>query len=363
MLQISLLGRPEILLDGNPVTEFRTNKAQALLCYLAATGISHSRHALAGLLWSDDSEENAKNSLRVVLNNLNKLLPDHLDIARQSVTFRRDSEHWLDIAEFEKYTEALNSTDISTEMLLDPDDLRQAVALYRGSFLEDLIVEGALSFDEWLIAERTRWRQEALKAMETLANALLAQHQYDDASKILKQLLILEPWHEEAHRHLMVTLSRIGDIDGALAQYEICRQRLADELDVEPMPETTALFERIQVARTSQFNTLPKSSKVFVGRTQELGRIHELLTNPDCRLLTLVGLGGIGKSSLALEAAQRMNQSGQRLFLNGVLLVSLTSLETVEAVILAIADMLNVSFAGQDDLSVQLVNFLQNKEI
>lgn len=75
ILTLRLLGKPEILLDDQPLTGFRTNKANALLYYLAVTGRRHERDELAQLLWAN--EENAKNSLRVALNNLKKMLPDH----------------------------------------------------------------------------------------------------------------------------------------------------------------------------------------------------------------------------------------------------------------------------------------------
>ena len=102
VLNFSLLGKPEIRLDDEPVTDFRTTKALALLCYLAVTREPHSRDTLAGLLWSDDAEDKAKNSLRVVLSNLNKLFPHHLTIDRLSVAFQPDSPHALDVDRFEQ---------------------------------------------------------------------------------------------------------------------------------------------------------------------------------------------------------------------------------------------------------------------
>src|SRR5688572_18415045 len=85
MLTLSLLGKPVVRLGEQEVSGFRTTKSLALLCYLAQHREPHSRQSLTGLLWSDDSEEKAQNSLRVTLSNLNKLFPIHLEINRLTV--------------------------------------------------------------------------------------------------------------------------------------------------------------------------------------------------------------------------------------------------------------------------------------
>jgi DNA-binding SARP family transcriptional activator len=85
-LQITLLGSPGVALDGRPVTGFVSTKAQALVYYLAATGRSHTRDALAGLLWSDVPDATARKNLRDVLSNLRRLIDPYLLISRQQST-------------------------------------------------------------------------------------------------------------------------------------------------------------------------------------------------------------------------------------------------------------------------------------
>lgn len=359
ILKLTLLGKPQTYLNGELVTAFGTQKAQALFYFLAVTGTVHSRHALAALFWSEDSEENAKNSLRVALSGLRRLIPDHLTITRQTIAFNHESNFTLDIHVFDQQTETkLNHTDA-----LDIQVLEQLIKLYRGDFLEDFHVDDAPFFEEWLLTERVRRRQIAIELLHRLTNHYVTVRAYEQAIRTLKRLLLLEPWDEAAHRTLMETLSRIGDFNAALSQYDQCYQILVDELDVEPMPETTELYRRIQAARAARRHNLPPESTPFIGRAKELEQLIAMVSEPDCRLVTIVGLGGIGKSRLALQAARQICAEQALLFLNGVIYVSLTNIVDAEQATLALADALELKVAGREDPLLRVQKQLENKEI
>jgi hypothetical protein len=100
-LQLSLLGQLQISQDGKPVAGFVSAKGQALLCYLAVTGLPHTREHLAGLLWGERSDQEAKSNLRQALTNLRKLFGPYLIITRDTVEFNRASPYWLDVELFE----------------------------------------------------------------------------------------------------------------------------------------------------------------------------------------------------------------------------------------------------------------------
>ncbi len=133
------------------------------------------------------------------------------------------------------------------------------------------------------------------------------------------RLLNLEPWREEAHRQLMQLLVWSGQRSAALAQYETCRRVLANSLGVEPQAETRQLYDRIlrgdpilsqpaaTIGKTTYFrpkpHNLPAQVTPFIGREAELAEVVDRLHDHDCRLLTLVGPGGVGKTRLFATTA------------------------------------------------------------
>lgn len=356
MLKLALLGEPTATLDATPITDFRSAKVQALFYYLVATRQVHTRHHLAGLLWGEAAEEQAKNSLRVSLNNLNKLFPDYIESTRLTVAFKTDRPHWLDIDEFSRQTATLNT---STPDLIA---LQAAAKLYQNDFLAGLEAENAPDFADWLQAERTRWRQAVVNLLAVISNNLVEERRYADAVDPLRRLLALAPWREEAHRTLMVALARQGQLTAASAQYELCRQGLAETLGVKPMPETYALFQRIRDAQGRQPHNLPAESSPLIGRSLELQQLANLLENPACRLITIVGLGGIGKTRLALAAASA-SQSGPTLpFLNGVAFAPLLNVATPDLLPVALADAIGLRLSGSASPITQVLNALRNQE-
>ena len=349
-LQINLLGKPEVHLDDERLTNFSTTKTEALLYYLAATGQSHRRETLAGLLWPEMPEAKARRNLTKSLTVLRRLLEPFLLIETQRVGFNPEVAFGLDVTQF---------TEIVSTAPLSPD----TITLYRGDFLESFSVKGSLAFEEWLLIQREQLRTLAINALETLMEQATRERDYVNGVTYGRRLLELDPWRESVHQQLMLLLARQGQPAAALAQYQQCRQTLADELDVAPMPETTALFKRIQMARLDRPYALPASSTPFVGRLEELEHISRLLTDSRCRLLTLVGLGGMGKTRLALAAAQQANREQAWHFLHGVLFVSVAAITTPDLLPTALADALGLPLSGSQEPLAQLAHFLRDQEM
>ncbi len=110
-------------------------------------------------------------------------------------------------------------------------------------------------------------------------------------------------------------------------------------------------------------SNLPAEQTPFFGRETELAQLQKMLTTPDCRLVTVVGLGGMGKSRLALEAARQVSGVAERPFRHGVFFVSLVGVSTADAVPTAIADVLNLSLIGSSSPQRQIVHLLAQKEL
>jgi predicted ATPase/DNA-binding SARP family transcriptional activator len=355
-LRLSLLGQVAIDKDGIPVTGFKSGKALALLCYLAATHRAHFRSILAGLLWGDLSEENARMNLRKAVENLRHLVGPHLAVTRQTVAFDRSHPYWLDVEQFETWVR----DDVAA---VEVGRLKEALELYQGDFLEGLDVREAVAFDEWLRLQRAYLREIAIQALQRLIDYHAGRREYQLSMTYTRRLLALDPWREEAHQHLMLLLARCGQRSAALAQYETCRRMLAQELSIQPTSETAALYKRIQAMETTRPPAfrLPSEPTALVGREQELIELARLLADPACRLLTLVGPGGIGKTRLALQAGLDQAESGA--FLEGVYFVPSASVSSINSLIQAIAAALQLSFYGAWDPKDQLLNYLEEKEL
>lgn len=353
-LQIRLLGGLQITQGEAPVTGFMSNKAPALLAYLAVTRRPHSRDALAGLLWGDLPEADAKNNLRQTLSNLRRFFEPHLLITRELVAFNAEAPHFLDTAAFEHHLQAAAQVGPETR----PTHWREAASLYRGDFLSGFFLRDAPDFDEWVVPLKARFRELALQALHALTTFHNTRAEYATVIDYATRLLALDAWREEAHRQLMSALARSGQRSAALAQYETCRRMLEKELGVKPSAETTVLYERIRAAGEAVKPTLPTPVAPLIGRATELNDIVARLLDPHCRLLTLIGLGGSGKTRLALAVAAHLRDS----FLNGVVFVPLVNVIAPEQLPHAIAEALRLSMTG-DDVLGQLHNYLAEKEI
>jgi predicted ATPase/Tfp pilus assembly protein PilF len=365
-----------VALGGEPVTDFATDKARALLAYLVVEAdYPHRRDALAGLLWPDEPESRARQNLRQALSYLRQAIGDQdeavpfLLINRRTIQFNRDSNHWLDVAEFATCVEASRRhRHRGLESCLPcVHRLEEMTDLYRGDFLQQFFLSDSGVFEEWASLKREWFHREVVGALRHLGRYHERRGNYRQAQAFAWRQISLEPWREEAHRRLMRLLALDGQRSAALAQYEACRQALDEELGVEPTGETKALYEQLRDSASQpisgleshDLSLLPSAPTPFVGRETELAELAELLANPDCRLVTLVGPGGIGKSRLALRAAT--DQMG--CFSHGVTFVSLAAVSSSDLLISAIVDSLDFSFREQEDPEHQLLDYLREKEL
>ncbi len=374
-LMLSVLGALRVLQGDTPV-KFESDKARALLVYLAVEAQSpHRRDSLIGLLWPDASEETARHNLRQTLFHLRQTIddrsakPPYFHVTRQDLQFNADSDHTLDLAAFDSHLKAVDTHE--HEFLEDcttcAQRLQQAVELYRGKFLEQFFLADSDAFEEWAVIQRESLHQRALDALSGLTAFYERRAEYDRARHCATRQLELDAWREQAHRQLMRALALGGEPSAALAQYEACRRVLADGLGVEPSAETRELYDEIRTGKLTSAmsesraapSNLPQPPTPFVGRRAELAELSQLLGEPQCRLLTLVGPGGIGKTRLAIEcaAAQRDHFPG------GVYFVPLSSLTSPQFVVPAIADAIGFAFSGPADSRAQLLNYMHDKHL
>ena len=358
-LQLDVLGWPIIRIandmDEPPtaqtaVSQFASNKVQAILIYIAVTGKPCSRDTLLALLWPDVPESRARTSLRSALYNLQKQLPNALTVSRKSVTIAPDCALELDSASF---SAGVMATD-------DVEAVREAMTLYKGDFLAGFHIEDAAEFEYWRVVEQERLRQLAVTGLERLAAYDEAHGDTAAAIDSLRRLLALEAWRESTHRHIMLLLARAGEYNSAIKQYQHCCTTLDAELGVPPMPETEALYQRIIALRQQPTVLhLPAPTTTLVGRERELVALTKLLATDDCRLIAITGMGGMGKTSVAMALAARH----ARYFLDGVFFIPLSGLESEVLLETAVSNTLNLPIPPGTNPRQHLCRQLADKEM
>lgn len=388
-LHLRLFGPFAVTLDETAVTAFEALSARALLAYLAVgRGQSYSRASLATLLWGPDADATGLTNLRSCLRRLRGALGDgegaapFLQVVQDTVQFDPQADLWLDVQRFEALL-----AEVTAHPHRRVQDcpwcvarLAEAVALYRGPFLAGLPLD-SLFFEEWQQLQQERYHRQAMQALYLLADYYLRRGALVPAEQYARRQLALESWNEEAHVQLMRILAASGQRSAALAQYARCRAILAAELDVAPMPATTALYEELRtngaVDAGAAFspavgrslpgpNNLPQPATELVDRTDEIDWLLHRLVAPTHRLTSLVGEGGVGKTRLALAVAQRLAGS----FADGIWFVSLVDIngnshagQMGREVTAAIAAALGLPLNERLDPQRQLFAFLRTKEL
>ena len=367
-LVVNLLGPPRFSQAEVPVT-CASRKALGLFAYLLLTIRQHSRRELAALLWGRRDDETARASLRVALHRLPPAMAECLRIDRESIELAAEAGPLVDV---ERFLHLAKADDLAS--------LEEATELYRGELLQDFEADATPEFDDWLHAQRTRLAQIAQQAFDG-AIARRADRARLDASKATseresalatgRRWAALMPGAEAAHRWLMQLYLDMGRRDAALAQFELCQRFLAVTYGRAPTPETRALYEgalgRSGTAGTSETDEaaeaaarrdpVPRSlvpATSFVGRVEELAELDRLLADPHCRLLTLHGLGGAGKTRLAHALATQVSSR----FMQGAAWVSLEAIDAADALPVAIATALHRELPGTGNRTEHVASML-----
>ncbi len=314
LLTVRLFGRCDVTYGDTPV-RIGLAKAALVLAYLALHHTaSVSRERLGTLLWPDDDEATARENLRRHLYRLQRALPPAPEGAPWIVTdtaslrWNAQAPAIVDVAAFERASSA-----------------EEALAWYRGDLLEDV-------YDDWVFGERERLRAHAAQRFDDAIAAARARRDDATAIALAGRLLGHDPYREDAVRLTMALRRDAGDRAGALHVYEAFAARLKNELDVEPMAETRAVYERMR-AETASADVAHAGSSVaavdarsgvapadgghlpFVGRERDRAALREWWGRAQQRrgrAALLGGAAGIGKTRLVAEFARDVAAEGGR---------------------------------------------------
>ncbi|MDZ7801738.1 MAG: BTAD domain-containing putative transcriptional regulator [Trueperaceae bacterium] len=334
---VELFGRGTVH-AGEGGLAFASDKRWYLLAFLAHAGAWVSRERLAALFWPDVPTTASRDRLRQLLRRVRGFTwLSGLQVERARVRWAVDT----DLGAF--------------RAALDEGDGAQALEAYQGPLLEGMTADDAPEFAAWLELERAtlhnRWRalllEEAGQATTDTSRA--------KAIPRLATLLRADPLDEEALRAYMTVLAGAGQRPRALDAYQGFAQHLGEELGLEPALATQRLSASMREAASA-----PASSRrddpegahavaaavaptnAFVGRDVELLEVMAMLSSPGCRMLSLVGLGGVGKSRIAWQVHDAWEGRAHFVRLDG-----LADSSDIPA---AIADTLGCATGGTEDL-------------
>jgi len=304
-----LFGPLDIRVGGAPLTPLTSRRGRSLLGYLL---LHHdpapSREALAFLLWPDSSEEQARTNLRNLLHTLRRAVPELdgcLMITNRTVQWRPGNRLWTDVDAFAEAAEAARRAAPGSDEMVDA--LRTAVSLYAGDLLEDC-------YDDWIAAERQRFRDSHVSALRRLAAALGDRGEHAEAVRLARELLRTNPVEEEDHRLLMRLHEATGDRAAAVRAFHECATVLRRELGIAPGAATLRLHEAI--VRTGDSAppadvAPPVAPPTIVGRQREWAELRRHWQEAGAgraQFVVVTGEPGLGKTRIVEELAARCGE-------------------------------------------------------
>ncbi len=336
-IRFEMLGGARIALGDETSQSVKATVRGQALAYLALSGDWVTRDRLGFLFWADSPDATARHNVRQLLKRMRQLS------WLEGLETLGDSVRWLvpnDVADL-------------TELVARED---WAALPSSGDLLPGLERNSTAEFEEWLLAQRHRTL--SLWQAAVVASARHAEAQGDPSSglRLLEPILnsfsggeVLGPYME-----LAVKADRR---DLAVAAFDRVAAHLSSELGVDPPASAAEAIQRLTSQASSQ--AADSERRGIVGRDRELAEITRLLAQPECRLLTLVGAAGIGKSTIAREVLNDSSAS----HVDGSSFVSLESVVDPDDVPASIAAGLAISLDGRADPVDQIVVALRERDM
>jgi predicted ATPase/DNA-binding SARP family transcriptional activator len=364
MLEVRLLGQFEVLKDGRPLN-ISTRNAQLLFAFLVLkAGKAQRRERLAGLLWPESSEENARSNLRHELWRLRKALEtesqSYFQVDDLTIAFQPQGETSVDVHALESLPPDTNQAEV----------LKEALSRYQGELLPGF-------YADWVLVERERLYALYEAKIARLLDILQSQGRWIEVIEWAQGWIGYGQLPEPAFQALIAAYANRADLSKAAMTYERFERALQRELGVKPSETTQALYQRIKAgwqpevqarkpahksapfsSRTeSERSNLPQPISSFIGREKELQEVEGLLSHS--RLVTLTGVGGTGKTRLALKVAAKLQNS----YKDGVRIVELAQLLDPDLVPAMAAVDLGLREASGRPILETILDFLRARQL
>lgn len=374
-LEITTLGGLSFKLGTRIITGFTSRKSEALMVYLALSDKEIvNREEVASLLWEESPEPEALLNLRVVLSNVKKLFPGHLQITRRKIGWAKGAPYTVDYLSIHNTISSIlgNYNPRNTISLADAKSIANVAQLYQGDFLQGFYIKNSVAFEHWLMYERESLKLEIINSLHIALNSLFDNSEFQSGTVLANFLLKLDPFSEIAYKKLMQLYALNGQNDAAINCYKKYADILSSELSTIPEDETTKLYNLIltrkypdknQFTQIENFQSLPPPQNLpgypspIIGREKEIELISDYLNIKNERLITLIGQGGIGKTRLAVEVVRK----NLRLFQDGVWFVSCANVISVDLLMPIIAKALEITLKDNQEVDLQVIEWLDDK--
>lgn len=310
-LSVRVLGEPELVLAHGPVPFPPGRPGRLLAALVLAHGRALGVERLVDDVWGEEPPGEARAALHTTVARARRALAERAALVQRTGSgYRLDpADLRLDSDDFLARVAPVAGEDATARV----QRYDAALALWRGP------AWGVLAAD-LAAGEALRLTEARLGALEERAAALLETDLADRAVGELRLLIADEPLRERAVGLLMAALQRTGDVAGALAAFTAHRRQLADELGLDPSPDLVELHRELLLRRPAPTRRLsvvrpeePERPELVVlpgraagprlhGRDAQLATLDRLLGLHRC--VTVVGPGGVGKTTLAAHAVR-----------------------------------------------------------
>jgi predicted ATPase/DNA-binding SARP family transcriptional activator len=377
-IHLQVLGPPVLSVDGQ-ATPIGRKKLLGLLLYLLLQRRNYTRDHLAALLWPDKEQQKARGNLRRVLSEVaSTVSAEVLETQGEMVGISPSLPSTVDSIDFERHLNAVDShvpEHAGGVLCVDcTSRLADAVDLYQDEFLHGFTLADCIEYTDWQFQYGEHIKRRVLHALDLLVDRHLLDGDYETVAEYANRIIKIDPLSESAYMRLVETYAKSGRTSLAVHVFRRLEAALKRELGIEPSDECQRLYQivvdsKIALAgdRTSEdqdssamplkLRKLPHHVTQIVGREGELSSLCALVR--EHRLVTVAGLGGIGKTRLAIEVGSAVIDS----FPHGVVFADLAGAAVTEDIHRSVAAALGLNAAGASSVDRMYDAFLESKHL
>jgi predicted ATPase/DNA-binding SARP family transcriptional activator len=363
-VEFRLLGRFEVDADGVDLTPTRSKQRALLALLLLRESEVVATDELVEALWGPRPPETAHTALYGHVSALRKRLgPHRIETRPPGYRLLLADGDEVDVRRFERIAAAAR-TDPSPSARARK--LREALSLFRGEPLFDF---RRAEFARW---DTARLEELRISVAEEQIAADLERGRHVEVVPQLERLILDHPLRELPRAQLMTALYGAGRQADALQVFQDARTLLVEELGIEPGPALQRLERQVlnqdpeltlvpgwPASSLRAAPSLPPQPTPLIGREREIREVTDLLRQPEVRIVSLTGTGGVGKTRLALEAAAGLRDD----FTDGVFFVGLAPLQDPDLVLTTAARVLGVAVTGGETVAEDLGRHLRAREL